>query len=1488
MKRKHIIFLSLLLILFLSASAVSAADDLSTDTNCTISAADDVSADTDNLKEDITTDDLKEEEYSSVDINIDAPNILVGDDGKINASLTGEDGTVVEKDFNVTVYRINEDYSETEILSPQTITGRGTVTVPSSLLSNGTYFVNAIFAGEGPYPSWESSTSFLVKNQKETPRFETDTDGYYTSSSELYFSFRLLDEAGNSIPAYAEVYLNGTYVTTLRENLEDSFDFSCEITQKTEYEVLIIFKGDGAFNPANCTFMMHPREKRTLITIDPKIVVYGRDAQIYVTLYDDSWKIIEQPFTVTVIENSCGQSGANMTYTATGSDTVTISSDLLRNNTRYTVRAEYGGTSIYTPSSAEEEFTVLGYVPTDLTIHFDKEQYLDSDSHYYAIGNKTVLSYELLAEGSKSLEQYLDIYLNGKYFATVLTGTDGMERITVTGLEKGLNTVLVVFNGTEDYAAANRTLNITNYEKESKLVSYVPYALLGNDLRVSLTLSDGTDIIEEDFIVELYKGNKFLANYTIHGGFGSIELPSTLLNERGSYLLLSQFKGNEIYSRLYARTSFYVNDEKQEIYIGNIIYDDEINSNSTELSFNVRSNNRYVPSLVDVYLNGAYCMTVNYTQGNAEVALEGLHIGKNTVRLVINETDISKSASKTLTVNYILLDTSIYLDDYGHTESDMREGIDFYFSVSDSWWQHVRSGYADIYINGKKCATVDIAKNPYVADDDGNTHFTFRPESPGEYNVSIHYLGDETHHNPSWSENKTFTVTYYEIADNSTTVILKNTNKTSLMIAGEYLTFMLYLKSGDGYYFSDEVDIYLNGTWLTRIHSSERFNFTADVKENGVQGETIEISYSLNSNGEAILKGDEHNYIEIFLNNNRIAKTDNLTGTVSIRFNRAGSNSIAFTATSEDREYDFGNSRTYCVYQYSCVAEANPEGRVLTVLTISSNLEAPKLGDSIVIYNNLTNASLLNCPDELVVLMNSAYNWTLNQYVPTSKIKIYLNGEIVGTSNIDLYGGHPNVNFAMPTINKAGWYNITAVLDDEENVFGCTSNTLSFYIEKDTTEILATYSSLYLNVDESKDFRIYLTDSKGKLIHDEPIDIYIDGVKNATLNSTHGSFTFTALKAGDINITAVYNGSENYLSSSKTIPAHVKKWTTKVTVSTAYTEVSAGSSADITVTLKSGSRYITDSVDIYVNNIKADTINVNGTAVYRFIPQTAGTFTIYANFTGDRLYEPSQSDEITVKANRIATSLAITADETEIEAGSNTTIRVNAQSNGIAINSGLVDIYINGEKKTTLDLNGTNTYLFTANVADTFEVYAKYAENDVYSASKSNAISINAHRIATSISVSSDRQSIEIGESVVFTVNLTSKGNSLSKSVFIIADVEMIETSGVHAFTPKYASVYNVSAYYPGDDIYDGCTSDTILLSVNRKATNLIISADKTECEAGDIVNIAMNLSSGEGMMKDWVDIYANGIKNVHVYSMNKPYVAAKIQENLSAILKED
>ena len=35
------------------------------------------------------------------------------------------------------------------------------------------------------------------------------------------------------------------------------------------------------------------------------------------------------------------------------------------------------------------------------------------------------------------------------------------------------------------------------------------------------------------------------------------------------------------------------------------------------------------------------------------------------------------------------------------------------------------------------------------------------------------------------------------------------------------------------------------------------------------------------------------------------------------------------------------------------------------------------------------------------------------------------------------------------------------------------------------------------------------------------------------------------------------------------------------------------------------------------------------------------------------------------------------------------------------------------------------------------------------------------------------------------------------------------------------------------------------------------------------------------------IDLYANGVENVHLYTMNKPEVARAIQNNLSSIINE-
>ena len=473
MKKTSFVLLSVLLILLLSISAAAAADDsittLSTQSDEDIVAAVDEnienendiagSAEQDDIEAENTQDTvLSEEEEIYPDININAQNILEGQDAKITANLTDENGQIISKDFSIRVSRITDDYNEISVIEPQTMNGNGSLIIPN--LISGTYHISAEFKGEGIYQSCWNSINFLVKTQKETPKFDMsidgysfDTDGYYTDDEEISFDFHLYTPTEHYIPASVDVYINGAYNTTLYQGSEDErFEFYAYITEKTDYEFKLVFRGDDAFNPANHTFTLHPREKRSYIQISTATVIYGEDAVIEIELYDDFGEAITESYIINILENTNSPDRLNLTYTATGLKTITVQANKLKKNANYTVTAKYDGNSIYTPSDSKEVFSVVSYMPTHFELVFDDSIFKDDDEIVYAIGNKTEIYYELIAGEYENIKQYIDIYVNGEVFETVMT--DEMQgTVIITGLMKGLNTVSFVYNGTEGYGA---------------------------------------------------------------------------------------------------------------------------------------------------------------------------------------------------------------------------------------------------------------------------------------------------------------------------------------------------------------------------------------------------------------------------------------------------------------------------------------------------------------------------------------------------------------------------------------------------------------------------------------------------------------------------------------------------------------------------------------------------------------------------------------------------------------------------------------------------------------------------------------------------------------------------------------------------------------------------------------------------------------------------------------------------------------------------
>ena len=1559
-----------------------------------------------------------------------------------------------------------------------TITGNGSFTVASSYFTAGTYFAKATFAGDGNYDPSESITYFLVESEKQTPVFELQSEEYYTGSEYLNYRFDMVDSSGASIPCSVDIYVNGIYKTTLRPAYaEGSFDSYMTITEKIDYEFRVVFKGDDAFNAQNYTFFMHPREKWSWISMEVGTVVYGHDAVIEVELMDEDGTL-NSDFIINILENGNGTSRLNLTYTATGSKTITIPASKLKNNANYTVTATYAGTSVYTPCTYTEDFSVVSHIETRFEISSEDTAYMESGNVHYAVANRTKIWYYLENKDQYELiSQYIDIYLNGNHLTSIFTGEEQGE-IIIDNLQKGLNTITFVFNGTDGYSPCSETLNITNYEKRSQLEATIPYAFVGHDASATLRLTGDDGTINEDFTVGLYKYNEEylgtpLATYVIHNGTGTISIPSSLL-KYGEYILLSHFEGNDKYSLLYKFTNFFVHDEKEYIYISVDYYYNEVYTDSITLPIKVRSEDwNSVPCLMDVYVNGKFKKTVNYTGGySVDVTIDGLELGANVIRFDVNESDLHQSATASYTITYSLLDTETYIQ-CSNPESSMEFGVEFSFGTRDEVYNHIHAGTADIYINGEKYTTLNFKK------DTNTLYYTYRGASPGQYNISVYYPGDGVTYAPSWSENITVTITPCEV-NASTITVLNNIGGTTQIRAGDEIKFDVTLRNGDSHTFRDYVDIYVNASKITSLYGYERFTFApsevgtyiitaryegddvyeasssdpivitvsdasmqatlnASVVGNANQGDTIEIDYSVISNGEAVHDGDENNYIAISLNDDLITTTTDLTGKFAIRLNKAGSNHISIYAYSKDKKYSF-NGQTYSEIYKTCYTAPNPNGRVQTALVITADSEDLQFKDTIIIYNNLSNASVLNCPDELHRLLNESYNPDIGSTVPSAMLRYYLNGELIGTSPISVYGMNSKVKFTLANVNRTGWFNITAVMDDGENVFGCTSNLLSLYVNPIKTRI--DMNSLNMPYNETYSLCAFLINEKDdSKIYNHPLEVYVNGVRNGTAYSSRG-FSFRGNIIGQNNITFICKGGDGYEPSNKTVIINVEKITPSLTISTEFTNLFAGTpinitlkarpiaspvaisiyvngakndtvivnkytstfqaipvgykyeifaryeadeyhneatsntitfyprklsttlkisadkqrvevgspikitidcsatsglvdirenevtigtidlsqttvyqyipnktgtlnvhayyrenginiyarsetvkitsypkfvgvniesdkstieigdSADITVELFDSYHTITnDTVDIYINNIKNTTLNMTQGNIFRFAPTEVGTYEIYAKFNGNATHYPYTSNTITITVNRIATSLTVTSDKNSVEIGSSADITVELFDSKHAITNDTVDIYINNIKNATLNLTQGNVFRFTPAKAGAYEIYARYNGNATHSPYTSNTTTITVNRIATDLTITSDKDTIEIGDSFTISVNLTSKGNALLRPVILDLKTGSIEVTDKYVFTPENIGTYEISAHYNGDDTYDSSQSDPIRLTVNRMPTSIEIAANSSEYDFGSAAGISINLTSGGTKLTGTVEIYVNGIR---------------------------
>jgi hypothetical protein len=222
-----------------------------------------------------------------------------------------------------------------------------------------------------------------------------------------------------------------------------------------------------------------------------------------------------------------------------------------------------------------------------------------------------------------------------------------------------------------------------------------------------------------------------------------------------------------------------------------------------------------------------------------------------------------------------------------------------------------------------------------------------------------------------------------------------------------------------------------------------------------------------------------------------------------------------------------------------------------------------------------------------------------------------------------------------------------------------------------------------------------------------------------TLNSSgKATFVTSSLPLGSNSITAVYNGSGNYLSSpSGTLTETINPAATRTVVATSGSPSVFGQSVTFTatVTVRSpGSGTPTGTVEFKDGStvLGTGTINGSGQATYTTSALSVGSHSITAVFEGDTDFTTSTSGAITQRVTKAPTGAAVTPSQSSVASGTPVTFTASIAPTapGAGMPTGTVTFYSGSTVLGTATLNssGEATLTKTWKTAGTYQIKVKY------------------------------------------------------------------------------------------------------------------------------------------------------------------------------------
>jgi len=341
---------------------------------------------------------------------------------------------------------------------------------------------------------------------------------------------------------------------------------------------------------------------------------------------------------------------------------------------------------------------------------------------------------------------------------------------------------------------------------------------------------------------------------------------------------------------------------------------------------------------------------------------------------------------------------------------------------------------------------------------------------------------------------------------------------------------------------------------------------------------------------------------------------------------------------------------------------------------------------------------------------------------PTGTISIYDGSAVIGTINLSGTSQSPSGTITVNNL-VVGTHNLYAYYSGDTSYAASTSSTLTetvTTIPTTTTLTASPTTTAYGNY-------VALTATVSPSGGTGTVTFYDSGSALGSASLSNGTAVLNSpnIAVGSRTITAVYSGdSQYYTSTSAGVGVRITQIQTAIALTATSTSVNEGTTVTFTATLTPSSTTNAPVIFFINGNQFASVTSSSGIATANYTFNSAGSYTITAQYTGSTNYSGVTTSGLVVNSNKInPASVNLGLSTTSLNKSQTVTMSVSVvRVSGYATPTGTATWYYAGQNVGSAQLDGNGNASITVGLGPTGTngCYVVYSGDSVYNSVQSS------------------------------------------------------------------------------------------------------------------------------------------------------------------------